>query len=86
MTVPRPLGPGDDDGKDRGTALPVRPPLSAGDSDGKDRGTAAAVAPPAAPGDGEASEWDMRPPRPLGPGDLQVPQSAVRVKRKTTGA
>jgi hypothetical protein len=37
MVIPPTLGPGDDDGKDRGTAAPVRGPLGPGESDPNDK-------------------------------------------------
>lgn len=78
MTVPQPLGPGDDDGKDRGVAKPVAGPLGPGDDDGKDRGTARAIQAPAAPGDGPEPEFQMVAFPPLGPGDPSVPRPAIR--------
>lgn len=53
-TIPATLGPGDDDGKDRGVAGAVVGPPGPGDDDGRHRGIAGAVVGPPAPGDADA--------------------------------
>lgn len=88
--VPVALGPGDADPTSKtSVAATVKPPLGAGDTDPRSKAHETPSIPKAAlPGDGDDDGWDVRAPRPLGPGDPQVPRPVVRVKRKTvsTGA
>lgn len=61
MAIPKTLGPGDDDGIDRGIAADVTRPLGPGDDEpnAKDRGTATEIRGPLAPG--ETDPADTRP-------------------------
>lgn len=86
--VTPPLGPGDSDPRDAVQPMAaVTPPLGPG-AHGDDETPAELpeLPPVPGPGDGPESEWIVRAPAPLLPGAMQVPQPAVRVRRKTTGA
>lgn len=83
--VTPPLAPGASDPRSNASiAGAVQPPLGPGDAD--PRSIVQPMTPvvgPARPGDGpDDDEYEMRPPPPLGPGALQVPQPSMRVRRR----
>ena len=84
---PKTLGPGDDDGKDRGRPLVSGKPLGPGDDDGVDRGKARDITPALGPGDADPNDKVDRNFRMLaqpapGPGETFVQRRVTVVPNK----
>lgn len=89
MAIPPTLGPGDDDGKDRGAAAPAVKPLGPGDDDpaSPDRGVAGEIRGPLAPGEADPNDKVNRNVRMLaqpapGPGDTFAPRRITVFENK----